>query len=315
MILPLTRSRVAHPKFSPTSEMSEMLTAIVAASGAADQGAEPPAQARPAVAEPAAAPEANFRVEVERFADVRILRYRVPGFEALDARTKKLLYYLYEAALCGREITYDQKYRYNLALKRTLEQIVRHYPGNRDTADFRALMLYLKRVWFANGIHHHYGHDKFAPGFSAAAFAAFVRDTPAEFPLRQGQSLEEFIDELTRVVFDPGVDPKLVSKSADRDVLTSSAVNFYAGLTQPEVEAFYAGHAVEGAEVRVSLGLNSRLVKVDGVAVEQIQKVGGRYTEAIERIVAWLERAASCAENETQRAALDKLIRFYRTGS
>ena len=312
MILPLTRSRVAHPNFSPTSETSEMLTAIVAASGAADQGAEPPARARPAVAEPAAAADADFRVEVERFADVRILRYRVPGFEALDVRTKKLLYYLYEAALCGREITYDQKYRYNLALKRTLEQIVRHYPGNRDTADFRALTLYLKRVWFANGIHHHYGHDKLVPDFSAAAFADYVRGTPAEFPRREGQSLDELIDELTRVMFDPAFDAKLVSKRTDGDVLASSAVNFYSGLTQREVEAFYA--KAEGGK-RVSRGINSRLVKVDGTVVEQVQKVGGRYTEAIERIVAWLARAAGCAENEAQRAALEKLIRFYRTGS
>jgi dipeptidyl-peptidase III len=286
----------------------------VGAETTADQGAEPPARARAAAAEPASM-DPEFRVEVERFADVRILRYRVPGFEALDARTKKLLYYLYEAALCGREITYDQKYRYNLSVKRTLEQIVRHYPGDRDAADFRALTLYLKRVWFANGIHHHYGHDKFSPGFSAAAFAAFVRATPAEFPVRDGQSLEELIDELTRVLFDPSIDAKLVSKSADRDVLTSSAVNFYSGLTQPEVEAFYAGQAAPGSEAPVSLGINSRLVKIDGAPVEQIQKVGGRYTQALERVVAWLEAAASCAENEAQQAALAKLIRFYRTGS
>ena len=289
-----------------------MLSAIVAAGTAADQGAEPSGRARAAVEEPEPAP---FRVEVERFADVRILRYRVPGFEALDVRTKTLLYYLYEAALCGREITYDQKYRYNLSVKRTLEQIVRHYPGARDTDDFRALTLYLKRVWFENGIHHHNGHDKLAPGFSAAAFAAFVRGTPAEFPVREGQSLEELIAELSRVIFDPEVDAKLVSKGAGLDVLTSSAVNFYLGLTQPEVEAFYAKKTTEGTEARVALGINSRLVKVDGVAVEQVQRVGGRYTQAIERIVGWLEKAAGCAENDAQRAALEKLVRFYRTGS
>jgi dipeptidyl-peptidase-3 len=290
-----------------------MLSIIVAASTAADQGAEPPpGRARLGVAEPAADEGADFRVEVERFADVRILRYRVPGFETLDARTKKLLYYLYEAALCGREITYDQKYRYNLSVKRTLEQIVRHYPGDRDTADFRALTLYLKRIWFANGMHHHYGHDKLKPELSAAAFAAFVRATPAEFPLREGQSLEQLVDELTRVIFDEEVDAKLVSKSADRDVLTSSAVNFYSGLTQREVEAFYAAKAGQG---KVSLGINSRLVKMDGVAVEQVQKVGGRYTQAIEQIVAWLEKAAGCAENDAQRTALEKLVLFYRTGS
>jgi dipeptidyl-peptidase-3 len=295
--------------------MSETLTAIVAASGAANQGAEPPARARPAAAEPGSHAAADFRVEVERFADVRILRYRVPGFEALDARTKKLLYYLYEAALCGRDITYDQKYRYNLSVRRTLEQIVRHYPGERDTADFRALTLYLKRVWFANGMHHHYGHDKLEPGFSAAAFAGYVRETPAEFPRREGQSLDELIAELTRVMFDPAVDAKLVSKSADRDVLTASAVNFYSGLTQTEVEAFHANADGGGSDTRVSRGINSRLVKIDGAVVEQVQKVGGRYTQAIERIVAWLEKAASCAENEAQRTALEKLIRFYRTGS
>ena len=289
-----------------------MLSAIVAAGTAADQGAEPTA---PAAAERAPVDGAPFRVEAERFADVRILRYRVPGFEALPPRTKELLYYLYEAALCGREIVYDQKYRYNLAVKRTLEQIVRHYRGDRDTADFRALTLYLKRVWFANGIHHHYGHDKFTPGFSPGAFAAFMRQTPAEFPLREGQSLDELVAELTEVLFAPAVDAKLVSKNADTDVLTSSAVNFYSGLTQREVEAFYAGLAAPGDATPVSFGLNSRLVKVDGVPVEHVQRVGGRYTQAIERMVGWLEKAAAKAENVVQRTALDKLIAFYRSGS
>src|SRR5262245_47568681 len=244
--------------------MSEMVSVIVAAGAAADQGAEPPARARAGVAEPAPEARADFRVEVERFADVRILRYRVPGFEALDARTKKLLYYLYEAALCGREIIYDQKYRYNLCIKRTLEQIVRHYNGDRDTDEFRALTLYLKRVWFANGIHHHYSHDKFEPGFSAERFAGWVRDTPAQFPRRDGQSLEELIAELTPVIFDARVDAKLVSKSADSDVLKSSAVNFYRGVTQEEVASFYSTKLAPGDATPISLGLNSRLVKERG---------------------------------------------------
>jgi dipeptidyl-peptidase-3 len=282
---------------------------------AADQGAEPSAAVRPAADDRPAVDATAFRVEVERFADVRILRYRVPKFEALPVRTKELLYYLYEAALCGRDIIYDQKYRYNLGVRRTLELVLRHYPGERDTADFRALTLYLKRVWFANGIHHHYAHDKFLPGFSPAAFAELVRQTPAEFPVRPGQSLDEFIAELTRVLFDAAVDAKLVSKSADRDVLTSSAVNFYSGLTQPEVEAFYAQLAVAGDETPPSLGLNSRLVKVDGRPVEQVQRVGGRYTQAIERMVEWLEKAVVVAENDAQRTALTKLIAFYRSGS
>src|SRR6185503_7834504 len=183
-----------------------MLSTIVAAGTGVDQGADPAA---------AGAAPAAFRVEAERFADVRVLRYRVPGFEALPVRTKELLYYLYEAALCGREIVFDQKYRYNLAIKRTLEQIVRRYPGDRTTTDFQALVLYLKRVWFANGIHHHYSHDKFAPGFSAAAFAAFVQATPGPFPVREGQSLADFVAELTRALFDPAFAAKLVSKSGD----------------------------------------------------------------------------------------------------
>jgi dipeptidyl-peptidase-3 len=284
-----------------------MLSTIVAAGGAVDQGAE--AAARPS------ADGSEFRVEAERFADVRVLRYRVPKFEALDAKIKELLYYLYEAALCGRDIIYDQKYRYNLAVRRTLEQIVRHYGGDRTTAEFRALALYLKRVWFANGIHHHYAHDKFEPGFTPAAFAAFVRQTPAEFPVRTGQSLDEFIAELTRVLFDPEVDAKLVSKSADHDVLTGSAVNFYSGLTQREVEDFYAKQAVAGDETPISLGLNSRLTKVGGKVVEDVLRVGGRYTAAIERMVAWLEQAVAVAENDAQRTALTKLIAFYRSGS
>ncbi len=284
-----------------------MLSAIVAAVSAVDQGAE--AAGRPS------SQGSEFRVEAERFADVRVLRYRVPKFEALDVRTKELLYYLYEAALCGRDIIYDQKYRFNLAIKRTLEQIVRRYGGDRNTAEFRALALYLKRVWFANGIHHHYAHDKLEPGFSPAAFAAFVRQTPAEFPVRAGQSLDEFISELTRVLFDPAVDAKLVSKSADHDVLTSSAVNFYSGLTQREVAEFYSKQAVAGDETPVSLGLNSRLTKVDGKLVEDVQRVGGRYTQAIERMVEWLEQAVAVAENDAQRTALTKLIAFYRSGS
>jgi dipeptidyl-peptidase-3 len=287
-----------------------MLSAIVAAGTAADQGAGPPASQRPSASEGSA-----FRVEAERFADVRVLRYRVPGFESLPLRTKELLFYLYEAALCGREIVFDQKYRYNLAIKRTLEQILRRYPGERATADFRALAVYLKRVWFANGIHHHYAHDKFVPEFSPAAFAAFVRATPGEFPLRAGQSLDEFIAELTRVLFDPAVDAKLVSKSADSDVLTSSAVNFYSGLTQREVAEFYAARAVPGDETPVSLGLNSRLVKRDGVVTEDVQRVGGRYTQAIERMVEWLDKAIGVAENDEQRTALAKLVAFYRSGS
>jgi len=300
---------------TPGNEMSSTSSTIVVADPVADQAAEPRVAALSEVDNSGSAAGATFRVEAERFADLRVLRYRVPGFETLPVPTKELLYYLSEAALCGREIVYDQKYRYNLAVKRTLEQIVRHYPGERDTDDFRALTLYLKRVWFSNGIHHHYSHDKLEPGFSATAFARFVSATRAEFPLRDGQSLDDLIAELTSVIFDRNIDAKLVSKSTDSDVLTSSAVNFYSGLTQSEVEAFYVGALAPGDVAPVSLGLNSRLVKEQGVAVEQVQKIGGRYTQAIERMVFWLERAVVAAENEAQRDALRKLIRFYHSGS
>ena len=288
-----------------------MLSVIVAVGTAADQGAEPSVSVRPAPADRAPVDGTEFRVEAERFADVRILRYRVPGFEALDTRTKELIYYLYEAALCGRDIIYDQKYRYNLAVRRTLEQIVRHYRDDRDTAEFRALTLYLKRVWFANGMHHHYAHDKLEPGFTPAAFAAFVRQTPAEFPVRAGQSLNEFIAELTPVLFDTEVDAKLVSKSADRDVLTSSAVNFYSGLTQPEVQAFYAQRrrrrrcdaGVARAELAARQGRRqARGRRADAWAADT--------REAIERMVEWLEKAAAKAENDAQRTALTSWSRF-----
>ncbi len=176
-----------------------------------------PANDTPSVGQPPDA--APFRVEVERFADVRLLRYRVPGFADLDRRHKELLYYLYEAALSGREIIYDQKYRYNLAIKRTLEEVVQHYVGDRSAPDFQALVLYLKRIWFANGIHHHYSSDKIAPGFDFAALARMVKGTPAgRFPVRPGQSVDELLAELEPVIFDPAVDAKLVSKSAETDV-------------------------------------------------------------------------------------------------
>jgi len=257
----------------------------------------------------------TFLFEAERFADVAVLRYRVPGFDGLDRRTKTLLYYLYEAALSGREIIFDQKYRYNLAIKRTLEEVFKHYPGNRDTADFRALVVYLKRVWFANGVHHHYSNDKFAPGFGFAAFERFVKATPGRFPLRAGQTLDELLADLEPVMFDPSVDAKLVSKGG-ADVLAASAVNFYGpDLTQREVAEFYAARSVPNDPSPVSAGLNSRLVRENGVLAEQVWKVGGRYTEAIERVVAWLEKAHGVAENDAQRAALAKLVAFYRSGN
>ena len=294
-----------------------MLISILTGCGGDER---PAAQSRPAAraAEPleiAAEGEASFRVEAERFADVRVLRYRAPGFEALAPKTKELLYYLYEAALSGREIIYDQKYRYNLAVRRVLEEVVKHYPGDRGAADFQALTVYLKRVWFANGIHHHYSNDKFVPGFDFAAFERIVKATPGEFPVRPGQTLDELLAELKPVMFDRSVDAKLVTKSGTVDVLAGSAVNFYDhDLTQAEVAAFYAARKNANDSEPVSLGLNSTLVRRGGVPVEQVWKVGGRYTQALEHVVSWLEKAAAVAENAAQRTALEKLVAYFRSG-
>ena len=255
-----------------------------------------------------------FQVEAERFADLRVLRYRVPAFEELDLRTKRLLYYLYEAALSGREILYDQKYRYNLGVKRTLEHIIRHYPGDRDTDDFDALLVYAKRMWFSNGIHHHYSHDKFDPEFSYEAFARYVMETPGEFPTRGDQSIEAFLSELRPVLFDPDVDQKLVNTRAGIDVVAGSAVNFYQGVTQQEVEDFYDAMRQANDPTPISYGLNSRLVADGGTLVEQTWKVGGMYTEALERVVYWLEQAVTVAENDAQRSAFERLIEYYRSG-
>lgn len=258
---------------------------------------------------------AAFEHEAERFADLRILRYRVPGFESLGLETKKLLYFLSEAGLSSREIFYDQKYRYNLAIKRTLEEIVKHYPGDRDTEDFRALEVYLKRIWFSNGIHHHYSNDKFGPGFGFEAFAELVHATPGDFPTRVGQSVDVLLEELEPVIFDPSVDAKLVNRAAGVDPVAASAVNFYSpGITEAQVEAFYEGRPAPDDPRPVLVGLNSRLVERDGELVEQVWRVGGLYTEALEQTVAWLERAVTVAENDAQREALQKLIDYYRSG-
>lgn len=283
----------------------------------------PPATAAPEVAQPSpavetqpAAPEATepFEVETERFADLRILRYRVPGFESLSLRDKTLLYYLTQAGLSGRDIIYDQKYRYNLAIRRTLEEIVRRYPGSRETDAFQALLEYTKRVWVANGIHHHYGYDKFVPGFSYEDLVGFVRATPGDFPVRPGQSVEELLAELRPIIFDSTVDPRLVNRVPGQDPVATSAVNFYSEVTQDQVESFYDQRRDPEDETPVWHGLNSRLANVDGQIVEQTWHVGGLYTEALERVVYWLERALTVTENDLQHDALEKLIAYLRSG-
>lgn len=257
-----------------------------------------------------------FDYIVDQFADLQILRYEVPGFESLSLQQKQLLYHLSEAALMGRDILFDQNCRYNLAVRRTLEVIYQEYEGDRNDPQFKELEVYLKRIWFSNGIHHHYGMDKFIPGFTAEYFAALVTQVPADkLPLPVGGDVQGLITELTPVIFDPDVLPKRSVQSGEGDLIAASANNYYAGpLTQAEVEAFYAAQKDSTDLTPVSYGLNSRLVKEGNKISKKVWKVGGLYTQAIEQIVAELEKAIPFAENAQQQAVIEKLITYYRTG-
>jgi len=266
--------------------------------------------------EHAAKPKDDFVYLVEQFADLKIMRYQVPGFEDLTLRQKELIYYLSQAALCGRDIIFDQNYKYNLAIRRTLEGVVDSYKGDRKSADFAKFMVYTKRVWFSNGIHHHYGSEKFLPECSKEYFAELVRNSdPVKLPVRKGKSVEDLITELTPIIFDPVIAPKKVSLDANKDLVLNSAVNFYSGVTEAEAEAYYTKMQQPNPAEPLSLGLNSKLVKENGKLIEETYKVGGLYTQAIEQIVFWLKKAVTVAENDAQKAVLEKLISYYETGS
>lgn len=259
----------------------------------------------------------EFSYIVDQFADLQILRYKVPGFENLSLRQKQLLYHLSEAALMGRDILFDQNGRYNLVIRRTLEAVYQYGTVDKSSADYQAFEVYLKRVWFANGIHHHYGEDKFIPGFSEAFFNAAVRSVDASLlPLKAEETVDTLLARLKPVIFDPTVMPKRTVQSGDTDWIQASANNYYGeDVTQAEVEAFYGKMKAEGDNrCPLSYGLNSRLEKENGLLVERVWKVGGLYSEAIEQIVAELEKAAAFAENEKQRQIIATLIDYYRTG-
>lgn len=259
----------------------------------------------------------EFSYIVDQFADLQILRYQVPGFANLSLRQKQLLYHLSEAALMGRDILFDQNGRYNLVIRRTLEAVYLYGKIDKSSADYQAFEVYLKRVWFANGIHHHYGEDKFIPGFSEAFFDAAVRSVDTSLlPLKAGETVDALLARLKPVIFDPTVMPKRTVQSGDTDWIQASANNYYGeDVTQAEVEAFYGKMKAEGdSRCPLSYGLNSRLEKENGWLVERVWKVGGLYSEAIERIVAELEKATAFAENEKQRQIIATLIDYYRTG-
>ena len=253
----------------------------------------------------------------ERFADLQLLRYRLNGFEQLSLSQKTLIYYLSKATLYGRDITFDQFGKYNLRIRKMLEAVYTDLSVDHTTDDFHALEVYLKRVWFSNGIHHHYGCEKFVPAFSEDYLRQVLRQVDAaKLPLRSGETVEALCDELFPVIFNPDVLPKRVNKADGADLVTTSACNFYEGVTQQEAESYYAGQkATAGDDPQpVSYGLNTTLVKEDGVVVEKVWSASGRYANAIRHIVYWLQQACRVAENEHQRKVISLLIDYYQTG-
>lgn len=251
----------------------------------------------------------------ERFADIQMLRYELKGFENLSLTQKIYIYCLSKATLLGRDITFDQQGKYNLRIRKTLEAVYRHYEGNRESEDFKAFEVYLKRVWFASGIHHHYGCEKFVPGFSEESFYEMVGAVADEYlPLSKGQSKEDLLGILVPVIFNPEVMPKRVNQTDGEDLVQTSACNFYENVSQAEVERFYARMKEDGNEQAPSYGLNSKLTKRNGELVELKWTEDGLYGASIKEIVSWLLRAQKYAENEEQKHLIDLLVKYYRTG-
>lgn len=261
----------------------------------------------------ASAYDSTFNVEAESFADIQVLRYQVPGFDQLTAKQKELAYYLYEAALAGRDIIYDQKSKHGLMLRKTLETVYGTYKGDKNTDDWKKFEEYCGRFWFSNGNHHHYGNEKFIPECSDTYFAEIVKNSDvSKLPMEQGEEVESFLARIKPLVYDMNVEPKLVDLRPNVDNVVASSNNFYEGVTQKEVDEFYAKFDTKGDAP--SWGLNSKTMKENGVVVEKVWKVGGMYSPAIERIVGWLEKAATVAENDQQKKALQLLAQYYRTG-
>lgn len=251
----------------------------------------------------------------ERFADIQMLRYELKGFENLSLTQKIYIYCLSKATLLGRDITFDQQGKYNLRIRKTLEAVYLHYEGNRESEDFKAFEVYLKRVWFASGIHHHYGCEKFVPGFSEESFYEMVEAVADEYlPLSKGQSKEDLLGILVPVIFNPEVMPKRVNQTDGEDLVQTSACNFYENVSQAEVERFYARMKEDDNEQAPSYGLNSKLTKRNGELVELKWTEDGLYGAAIKEIVSWLLRAQKYAENEEQKHLIDLLVKYYRTG-
>ena len=258
----------------------------------------------------------SFEYINEQFSDLRILRYQIPSFNELSLQQKELLYYLSEAALCGRDIQWDQNFKYNLTIRKTLETIIVNDFGKSNQDQYSKFLVYAKRVFFSAGIHHHYGSEKFFPECSKEFFEELIQAADStSLPLKKGETVKEFAFRLLTIVYDPKISPKKVSLDASKDLITSSSVNFYEGVTQKEASEFYDKQIDKKSEMPVMIGLNSKLIKENDVIIEKTWKVGGMYTQAIEKIVYWLEKAITVSENPAQKLALEKLATFYKTGS
>jgi len=265
--------------------------------------------------EETSAAEDTFQVTADQFADLQILRYQVPGFDQLTTKQKELVYYLYMAALSGRDILYDQNYKHNLTIRKTIEAIVANYDGDRRSEAFKNFMTYAKRFWFSNGVHHHYSTIKFTPDVSEDYFHEVIHEISDEnLPLMDGESKHEFFERITPIIFRPEVDSKRVNLESDIDNVMASVNNYYENISEDEVVDYYNEKVDPDDPRRVSYGLNSKLMKVDGEILEKTYKIGGMYSEALKEIVSWLEKASGVAENETQKKALDLLIEYFKTG-
>lgn len=258
----------------------------------------------------------RFKIQTEQFADIRILRYQVPGFENLTFAQKRLVYFLSQAALWGRDIIYDQNYKHNLLIRHTLENVYTTFRGDRESEAFKQFTVYLKRIWFSNGIHHHYAMDKFFPECTPEEFKFFLQNSDLKgYKSFNKESVEDFIEQFTALIFDPNKEAKRLSLDAQSDLILDSACNFYEGVNQAEAEEFYKNYPVPNPSKPISVGLNSKLVKENGTLKESTYKLGGQYSAPIGRMVFWLEKALRFAENEAQRKALQKLVDFYKSGN
>jgi dipeptidyl-peptidase-3 len=293
------------------ASIATVVVALIASSGCAPA----PEQEIASETVPIVADE-EFSYLVDRFTDFKVIRFQVPGFEELTPRQRILTYYLSMAGLAGRDIIFDQNYKHNLRIRRTLEAIVDAYGGDRTTAEFEQFMDYSKMVWFSNGIHHFYSTEKLQPEFSAEYFAELVASSPeGDFPLLEGETIADLVSLLTPIIFDPEIAPKRVNLAPGEDLVATSSNNYYGeGITQEEVEAFYSERADPEDPEPISWGLNSKMVEDDGELSERTWKISAMYGEAIKEIVGWLEKAATVAENDRQKRSLEQLVEFYKTG-